>query len=135
MKPAVGNIIAIPVADAWAVGKILYISSYFKNVMLIKIYKDAIAPDRDYQKALQSKKFELFYTGTNLLKNGQWETLGNDSLTADESKAATRVVGGEVWYLDECVRPATEHDMATLGNMRVYNVNVIEGKVAMFVTR
>lgn len=131
MKIEAGTIISIPIDDSLAIGKILYVSSYFKRTMLLKVYIALVDQGSDYHAVIDSQAFELFYTGTVLAEKGKWPSLGFENLTEEELHCSKRIVGGDVWLLDECLGPATDHEFSTVPKMRVYNVNAIEQKVAL----
>lgn len=76
--------------------------------------------------------FELIHTGVNLIKKGRWAVLGHMPLSESESESLKRVVGGDVWDADTCLRPASDADLSMIPKMRVFNVKGVEEKVAKY---
>lgn len=125
-----GSIIVIPTEIGYVVSKILYVSEYFKNTALFKVYSKQVKTPVSYASAVESDDFNLFYTSTIAIKQGAWIKVSEQVLSEAENSFLTRIVGGDVWYKDECIRPASDGDYSSLPKMRVLNFKQIESKVA-----
>ena len=111
MKVTDGMIVSIPCNDTYSIGKVLYTSQYFKNVMLLKIFRTSFENKPDYNESIKTEPFELFYTGTNLIKIGIWENIAIEKVSSEEKAQNKRIVGGDVWLADECLSAATDNDL------------------------
>lgn len=127
-----GSIIAIPTEVGYVIAKILYVSEYFKNTALFKVYAKQVTTPESYAIAVEPDDFNLFYTGTIAIKKGTWVKVSEQALSEAEESFSNRIVGGDVWYKDECVRPASDSDHSSLPKMRVFNFKHIESKVAEY---
>jgi hypothetical protein len=127
-----GTIISIPCDKSYVVAKILYVSEYFKNTALLKIYSHRFPIDDSYADALNEDFFELVHTGVDLIKKGKWNVLANVPLSISESQSLKRIVGGDVWDADKCIGAASDADLSALPKMRVFNVKAVEAKVAKY---
>lgn len=67
---AVGSIVSIPFDSVFAVAKILFVSDYFKQIALFKIYKYKLRETAEYVNVLGGDEFQLIYTGTTPVKKG-----------------------------------------------------------------
>lgn len=132
VKMTEGAIISIPLDDSHVICKILYLSSYFKNTALFKVFTKRLASDEDYKSLLASLDFELFYSGTKLIQNGNWSILGVEPVSPAELECNRRIVGGDVWLADECLGSASDDQIKELPKMKVYNVSYIEQKASKF---
>lgn len=127
-----GTIISIPCDSYYVVAKILYISDYFRNITLLKIYSHRIPLEKSYSEILNTGSFELIYTSTNLIKKGKWNVLERIPLSSADKEYQKRIVGGDVWDGDNCLGPASDHELNILKNMDVFNVNSVEKKVSKY---
>ena len=132
MKVTDGVLVSIPCNNYFVVGKVLYISQYFKNVILLKVYRKQFSETPKYDETFAIESFELFYTGASLIKKEKWVAIGSEAITSDEKQLNKRVVGGDVWLADDCLGTATDNDLKNLPKMKVFNVNAIPNKVASF---
>ncbi len=126
MKSQAGSIIAIPNAHGFGMAKIIFNSSYFKDMILIKLFH-VCASDLD---ALQTDPepdgFNLYYTGIKAVRIGRWPVIGKSPVTADELLLTKRKSAGEIWIEDNHLGPASEHDLQTLPEMVVHGGGLIE---------
>lgn len=126
---APGAIVSIPCGGYYVIAKVLYVSSYFKNTALLKIYQHRIPVGCSYTDAINEDSFELTHTGIASIKKGGWAILGHMSLSVSDSQSMKWIVGGDVWDADNCLGAASDADLSTLPRMRVFNVKAIEAKV------
>lgn len=127
-----GAIVSIPCEDTYVVAKVLYVSEYFKNTALLKIYKSRLNIDTPYSDIIMDSSFELVYTGVDLIKKGKWSVVDVNPISDSEYQLSKRIVGGDVWHADECMGRATDSEVSTLPKMKVYNVNAIAKKVSQY---
>lgn len=127
-----GAIISIPCDNSYVIAKILYVSKYFKNIALLKVYKHRLSVDKPFSDSFTKSSFELVYTGVDFIKKGRWKIIDSKPLSDTEEKLMKRVVGGDVWDADSCLGRASDTDLATLPSMRVVNVKAVEDKVAKY---
>ena len=116
--------------DRCAVAKIIYLSKYFKDVILLRTYPlvvsfsvETIELPKDFEKEL------LIYTGNQKIKMEKWRKLNNISVTDEEKKMSKRIVGGDVWIEDECMGNATEQDYQILLHMDVDGTKLVENRM------
>jgi hypothetical protein len=126
-----GDIILIPVdGDLCAVAKIVYLSKYFKNVVLLNAYPlVASFSERIIKLPADSPNELLVYAGNQKIKTEEWKKLDNIPVTDKEREMSKRIVGGEVWIEDDCIRTATEEDNETLKRMLVSGTESVENKM------
>jgi hypothetical protein len=129
---APGAIISIPCDKSYVVAKVLYVSEYFKNTALLKIYSHRLPIDGSYINAISEDSFELVHTGVDLIKKGRWAVLTHIPLSDSESQSLKRVVGGDVWDADNCLGAASDADLSALPKMNVFNVKAVEGKATKY---
>lgn len=132
VKMTEGAIVTIPLDGGHVICKVLYLSSYFKNTALFKVFTKKLESDEGYENLLASPDFKLFYLGTKLIKNGRWPILGVEPISPAELECNRRIVGGDVWLADECLGSASDDQLKNLPKMKVYNVSYIEQKASKF---
>jgi hypothetical protein len=116
-----GDVISIPLGDEnCAMGKIIFLSKRYKNVILLSIYPmvcnildAAIPPVENFTNRL------LVYTTINPIVADRWKKVRNYSVSEHEREMSTRIVADSVWVEDNYVRPATKKDFETLPVMVV----------------
>jgi hypothetical protein len=131
-----GDIILIPVdGDKCALGKIIYLSRRYRNVILLNIYPLVVSLSEkmpDLPMGIFNEM--LIYTGNHKIKTEEWKKINNVLVTDEEKKMSERIVGGEVWIEDEYIRAATEHDFKTLKSMLVDGTKLVEKKLNDYLT-
>lgn len=132
VKVVEGAIVSIPFESTYGVCKVLYVSKYFKNIALLKVFSEKLDKTQKHPIILKSDSFELIYTATKLIKNGTWPIIGTEPLSKLDREANKRIVGGDVWVADECMGGATDSELKSLPEMNVFNVIYLEGKVSKF---
>lgn len=126
-----GDIILIPIdGDRCAITKITYLSKYFKDVVLLNTYPlIANFSEGTIELSVNIPNELLIYTGNQKIKTEEWKKLNNMMVTDEEKKLSTRIVGGEVWIEDECIRSATEQDRKKINRMCVHGTKLVEDKI------
>lgn len=129
-KPCAGDMIAIPSGDKFGLAKVLYASEFFRNVLLIKIFRE-IYPDANIkQLPTIDAPGELFYTSSDPVIEGRWTKIGVQEVSDAEKKLSRRTVGGEVWVADEHIGPASDNDLETLPKMLTYGYRLVEKAIS-----
>ncbi len=123
-----GDIFSIPSESNFGVAKVIYCSEYFKDVILIKLYKVSHA-SQEIDSLPVNEEYQLYYTGKDSVKKGKWTCVGCEIVDSDEKKLTKRIVGGDVWKEDQHIGPASEKDLAELPKMQTYGYRLIEKAV------
>ena len=126
-----GDIILIPIdGDRCGIAKIIYLSKYFKDVILLNIYPlIANFSEKVIELSANIPDELLIYTGNQNIKTEEWKKLNNIMVTDEEKRLSTRIVGGEVWIEDECIGTATEQDRKKINRMGVDGTKLVEDKI------
>ena len=129
MKVSAGNVVAIPVGGTIGLGKILFVSKYFKDVTLLKLLSTRFpSVDAALTADLQGP-YELLYTGVGPIRKGCWTIIANEPVSDHERAMSKRTAGGEVWLEDEHLGPASGADLASLPRMLVLGSGLVEKRV------
>jgi hypothetical protein len=129
-----GDVISIPLGDEnCAMGKIIFLSKRYKNVILLSIYPmvcnildAAIPPVENFTNRL------LVYTTINPIVADRWKKVRNYSVSEHEREMSTRIVADSVWVEDNYVRPATKKDFETLPVMVVGGYLLVQKKAKKY---
>ena len=126
-----GDIILIPIdEDRCGIAKIIYLSKYFKDVILLNIYPLVTNFSEEVIDLPANIPNELLiYTGNQKIKTEEWKKLNNIMVTDEEKKLSTRIVGREVWIEDECIGTATEQEREKINRMGVDGTKLVEDKI------
>ena len=126
-----GDIILIPIdGDRCGIAKIIYLSKYFKDVILLNIYPlIANFSEKVIELSANIPDELLIYTGNQKIKTEEWKKLNNVMVTEEEKRLSTRIVGGEVWIENECIGTATEQDRKKINRMGVDGTKLVEDKI------
>ncbi|MBX3625342.1 MAG: hypothetical protein KF892_10045 [Rhizobacter sp.] len=130
-RPSVelGGIYAIPGGGHYAFAKVIYMSEYFKDVLLVRMYERAF-PSIDVPSSLEDVHSRGIYAGIDSVKKGAWVLAGSAPVTDADRALTRRVVGGDVWVEDVHIGPASDEELRALPNMDVYGYRLIEKAVA-----
>jgi hypothetical protein len=131
-KVELGGLYAIPGADQFGLAKVIYVSKYFRDVILIRLYKKAYAELDGMAQELPAEDADsvLYYTGGGAIKNGTWRCVGGQPVSEKERALTKRVVGGGVWIEDNHIGPASDDEMSSLKQMSVYAYKLVEKAVS-----
>lgn len=134
-RVAAGDVVLIPVPNGgFGVTKVLYASRYFKNVILLGVYKLKLFQVKMPEVLPQEFVLPHIYTGNQGIGEGcMWPRVGNVGVTDSENAMSLRVVAGHVYLGDECIRAATREDERTLPFMGVAGQLLVEEQVARVV--
>lgn len=93
-----GEIIALD--QKYRLGKVIFISKMTKFMIAIVVSENIFETIPTNSTTINFSN-TIFYTGSQLLKNGMWQIIGNQPVTDDEKKLTLRVVGSSLYLLDE----------------------------------
>ena len=123
-----GEVFAVPLPDGEvAICRVLYTSSYFRNVMLIAVH-GATADDSHYQQQIANPAVTHFYCSSESFAKGNWRLLASTAVTAEDRATSKRIVAGDVWIEDQHMGPAGVAD-AGLPQMDVYGERILSRKL------
>jgi hypothetical protein len=134
-KIAVGDVALVPTGIGRAIpAKVLYVSSYFKDVILLALYRSVVAhgtglPEFPDPPAL------LVYTSQTPILRGRWPKVGHRPVSDGERGLAKRIVAGDVWLGDECLGPASPEDTKLLPKMLVAGAGLVEKKAVSLASK
>ncbi|MGY4397008.1 hypothetical protein ACVWZA_002199 [Sphingomonas sp. UYAg733] len=122
----VGSVLAIPTNGGAVLAKVIFASSYFADVVAIKLYPGAIANSGSMVGDTESRPFEVYFTSGSALRSKRWKVLGQVEITDGERKLTKRTAGGEVWIEDKHLGIADDNQLAELPKMLVHGPKLIE---------
>lgn len=125
----VGSIFAIPGGDQFGLAKVIYISDYFKDVFLIKLFQHKFDSIEAINLNDKLEQFTLYYAAKDALKKGEWQFLGEEPVSDTEKALSKRIVGGGIWVEDNFLGDATDKDYETLSPMGIYGWKLIKKAV------
>ena len=115
-----GDLYAVALGDGLeALCRVLYKSSYFRNVVLMGCYGLAGREGACSEKAL-SLISPPTYTGCEKKVTASWRLISTRDLSTEEKNLSKRIVGGSVWIGDSHIGPASAVESSTLPKMSVY---------------
>jgi len=133
-KLKVGDIILIPLeGGGFGVGKILFLSKRFRNVILLGIY-DQFARDISMPTLLGEMPLKL-YTGQQAIKEGYWFLVGKEPLQDSQLGLSKRIVAGDVWIGDDKIGPASKDDLEKLPKMLCFGSELVKRKVRQLIQK
>ena len=124
-----GSIFAIPCSNQFGLAKVIYISEYFKDVFLIKLFQHKFDSVEAINLNDKFDQFTLYYAAKEALKKGEWQFLGEEAVSDTEKALSKRIVGGGVWVEDNYLGDATDKDYETLNSMGIYGWKLIQKAV------
>ena len=129
-KLAAGDMVAIPSGDRYGLAKVVYASEYFKNVVLIKLYRTTYR-DANIKNFPDGEVLaDAYYTSSDPVTEGRWTKIGFQAISDAEKLMSKRTVAGDVWIADEHCGPASKQDLATLPKMLTYGNRLIEKAIS-----
>jgi hypothetical protein len=112
---------------AVAAVRVVYVSSYFKQLVLVALFDGANVSDA--ADVLSKTPLAQFFTGRDsLLPDQGWEQVGSTPPLVTDRASSRRLVAGDVWVEDECLGPADGADQ-NLPNMLVYGSSILRKKM------
>jgi len=128
-KVFVGEIALIPTGEMYVPCKVLYLSHYFKDVILLGIY--GFRHDKaDMPIDLPDGFAHLVYTSQVPILKNCWLSVGHEALRITQQRMSKRIVGGDVWLEDDYLGPASDSDIQTLPRMSVLGTLLVERRAA-----
>jgi hypothetical protein len=124
-----GEILSIPFEDGReALCRILYASTYFKNVVLIGCY-GARSDKFSTNKLITTGPKVALYTGWSKA----WAIIGYEPVAEHEISLSRRIVAGDIWEGDRHLGKATDGELASLPKMEVYGQRILLKRLAKYV--
>jgi hypothetical protein len=119
-----GDIVEIPLPSGKvAIGWIVYVSNYFKSIIGLIGYGF---------KGMDLNRIGVvlpatppIYTAIEAAKHYQWAAVGRKPVDEAALLTTERIVGGEVFVGDQCVRSATDEDRERLHKMLVKGMPLV----------
>ncbi|MDO4230351.1 MAG: hypothetical protein Q4C98_11095 [Capnocytophaga sp.] len=105
--------------------KVIFISKMTKQMIAITVSKDIFEeiPDNVEDVAFSD---EIFYTGSQLLKSGEWKIIGSQLVVEREKNLTLRMVGSSLYLLDEYLGVVPNNER------KKYNKQLISGVEALY---
>jgi hypothetical protein len=125
----VGDLIAIPSGAHIGLAKLIYVSEYFREVVLLKLYRTTL-PQGVMHLPNAEAGADLYYTGSAPITAGRWTIVGFEPISDAEQLMSKRTVAGAIWVADEWQGEASAHELKTLLKMLTYGYRLIEKAVA-----
>lgn len=122
---SVGEIVLIPVEHEFVPAKVLFLSDYFKDVILLGLYPMRIS-SLEMPSMLPDKFRHLVYTSQAIILKQRWHSVGIESIRPSEKDLSKRVAGGEVWDEDRHLGRATKDQIQSLPQMRILGAERVE---------
>ncbi|WP_431476621.1 hypothetical protein [Massilia eburnea] len=128
----IGDLIAIPSGDRIGLAKVVYTSDFFRNVLLLRLYRKTY-PNLDINELPAVEELsDLYYTSSDPVTEGRWTKVGFQPISEAEKLLSKRTVGGDVWIGDEHLGPASEQELEVLPKMLTYGYRLIEKAISRF---
>ena len=134
IKVTEGDVVAIPAGSMVGLAKVVFMSRYFKDTILLKLMSERFPSVEAAQTADLQGSHELIYTGVVPIRKGRWTIIAHQPVSDQERTMSKRTSGGEVWLEDVHLGPASDTDLATLPKMLVYGGGLVEKRVIMGAT-
>jgi hypothetical protein len=126
---SVGDLIAIPSGARVGLAKVIYVSQFFREVVVLKLYRKTL-PSKAKHSPSAEDEADLYYTSSAPILSGRWKIVGFEPVSDTEQVMSKRTVAGDTWVADECLGKASERDLETLPKMLTYGFKLIEKAVA-----
>lgn len=128
-EASVGDLIAIPSGARVGLAKVIYVSQFFRELVLLKLYRTTL-PAGEKQSPSAEAEVDLYYTSLSPILSGRWKIVGFEPVSDTEQLMSKRTVAGDIWVADKCLGEASERDLETLPKMLTYGFKLIEKAVA-----
>ncbi|UOD29535.1 hypothetical protein INH39_29790 [Massilia violaceinigra] len=125
----VGDFIAIPSGDRVGLAKLIYVSQFFREVVLLKLYRTTF-PEGVTPLPSAEIAADLYYTGSGPILAGRWTIVGFEPVSDAEQLLSKRTVASDIWVADERLGKASESDLEKLPKILTYGSRLIENAVA-----
>ena len=125
----IGDFIAIPSGTRVGLAKVIYVSQFFREVVLLKLYRTTLSKGLKHFPSAEAEA-DLYYTSSSPILSGRWRIIGFEPVSDPEQIMSKRTAGGDIWVADECLGKASERDLETLPKMLTFGFRLIEKAVA-----
>lgn len=126
----VGAYLIIPADDKSLVAKVIFASTYFSNVIALKLFVGSSADKTLDLTSVEDLPFEVHYTGAQPIRSKRWLVVGKGHISSLERELTRRTAGGETWIEDVHIGPSTDADLQMLPKMLVVGAGLIEKRAA-----
>jgi len=126
VKSSAGDLLAIPLEEGAGLAKVIFVSSYFKDVILLKLYRKRLTDGRAPEPADFGRDFDLYYTAQTPVRKGRWAIVGSEPVSAAEVALTKRTSGDDVWIEDRHLGQASANDLAEFPKMLVHGFKLVE---------
>ncbi|MGH8049805.1 MAG: hypothetical protein ACREPB_03995 [Arenimonas sp.] len=128
----VGDMIAIPSGERFGLAKVIYVSEFFRNVILLRLFRTTYRDPNVKEFPDAEALADLYYTSSDPVTEGRWAKIGVQQILTSENLMSKRTVGGDVWIGDEHFGPASEQDLEELPKMLTYGYRLVEKAISRF---
>ncbi len=129
-KLSPGDMIAIPSGDRFGLAKVIYSSSYFHSVVLIRLFKVTYQDSNIVNFPGWEEEADLYYTSSDPVVKGLWTKVGVQPVFDQEAAMSKRTVGGDAWIADEYLGTASDQELKDLPKMLTYGHRLIEKAIS-----
>lgn len=115
----------ISLSNQHRLAKVIFISKIAKLTIAIVLSKDIF---KEIPDNIDDVEFSdnVFYTGSQLLKSGDWKIIGNQPVTDSEKNLTLRMVGSSLYLLDEYLGVVPNNER------KKYNKQLVSGIGALY---
>ncbi len=129
-KVSAGDLIAIPAYSGKCVlGKTLFVSKYYKNVVLLRLWSVDVHKIGVEVDKRPTNSF-LFFTTQGEIKDGEWEIIGNEKLNAEEPEMLRYYSAGSIYLGHERIGSVTNDDRRCLLKLSVKGYGLVQEEAA-----
>lgn len=89
----VGDLIAIPSGARVGFAKLIYVSQFFREVVLLKLYRTTLPEGVTHFPSTKASA-DLYYTSSGPILAGRWTIVGFEPVSDAEQLMSKRTVGG-----------------------------------------
>ena len=107
-------------------GRVRFLSDHFKKVALVELFDRVATTAEALKKRDDDRSIAQYYTGVQGIETGRWKIVGRSDVSGGDLEATRRIVGGNVYIGDDEQGPASADDEATLPQMDVKGVFLVE---------
>jgi hypothetical protein len=128
-----GDIVQIPLPDGRkAVGWVLYVSEYFKNVLGFVVFGiEGEIPTSRLRPHHSMSVLGVLYTGVPAAEHYGWATIAHQALNPKRRALTRRKVADEVWVGDDCIGLVAQiADAENLPEMDVLGMRLVYEEIA-----
>ncbi|EDM27452.1 hypothetical protein LNTAR_05051 [Lentisphaera araneosa HTCC2155] len=111
-----GDLIAIPLDGQFVIGRVIFVSNIFEEIMQIEFRGPFKNENDSWQNG--DEIFTLFTAASKFAKRG-WKIVDTGISQEDDIDKTLRIIADDVWLEDKIVRKANSEDMKKIKTMYV----------------